>query len=54
VVVVDNFFTGSHHNLAQHLGKANFELIRHDVVQPILIEARVGCLRRLCGCALRV
>lgn len=40
VVVVDNFFTGSHHNIAHHLGKPNFELIRHDVVQPILIEAR--------------
>jgi hypothetical protein len=44
VVVVDNLFTGSHHNLAHHLGKPNFELIRHDVVQPILIEARLSPL----------
>ena len=37
---MDNFFTGSHSNLAHHLGKTNFELIRHDIVEPILLEAR--------------
>lgn len=39
---MDNFFTGSHSNLAHHLGKTNFELIRHDIVEPILLEARLA------------
>lgn len=53
VIVVDNFFTGSHHNLRQHLGKPNFELIRHDVVEPILIEVRVQpfAVHLLASCA---
>ena len=42
VIVLDNFFTGTHENIAQHMGKTNFEFIRHDVVQPILLEARSG------------
>jgi hypothetical protein len=37
---MDNFFTGSHANIAHHFGKPNFELIRHDIVEPILLEAR--------------
>jgi hypothetical protein len=40
VIVMDNFFTGSHANVAHHLGKPNFELLRHDIVEPILLEAR--------------
>ena len=40
VIVLDNFFTGSQENIAQHMGKTNFEFIRHDVVEPILLEAR--------------
>lgn len=40
VICMDNFFTGSHANVAHHLGKPNFELIRHDIVEPILLEAR--------------
>lgn len=38
VIVVDNFFTGKKENLLHHLGNPNFELIRHDVVEPILLE----------------
>ncbi|KAJ4783365.1 UDP-glucuronic acid decarboxylase 1 [Rhynchospora pubera] len=38
VIVVDNFFTGRKDNLLHHLGNPNFELIRHDVVEPILLE----------------
>lgn len=41
---MDNFFTGSHSNLKHHHGKANFELIRHDIVEPILLEARRAAL----------
>ena len=38
VVCVDNFFTGSKQNIAHLLGRANFELIRHDVTFPLYIE----------------
>ena len=35
---MDNFFTGSKENVAHLLGKTNFELIRHDVVEKLLLE----------------
>jgi len=38
VICLDNFFTGDKSNIAHHIGKKNFEVIRHDVVQPILLE----------------
>ncbi|KAG6555769.1 hypothetical protein Mapa_003009 [Marchantia paleacea] len=38
VIVVDNFFTGRKENLQRHFGDPRFELIRHDVVEPILLE----------------
>ncbi|EFJ42919.1 hypothetical protein VOLCADRAFT_66420 [Volvox carteri f. nagariensis] len=38
VICLDNFFTGSKENIAHLLGKPNFEVIRHDVVEPILLE----------------
>lgn len=38
VIVIDNFFTGRKENLVHHLGNPRFELIRHDVVEPILLE----------------
>jgi UDP-glucuronate decarboxylase len=38
VVALDNFFTGSKRNIAHLLGRSDFELIRHDVVNPILVE----------------
>jgi UDP-glucuronate decarboxylase len=38
VSCLDNFFTGSKRNVAHLIGKPNFELIRHDVVEPILLE----------------
>ncbi|KAH9786435.1 UDP-glucuronic acid decarboxylase 2 [Citrus sinensis] len=41
VIVVDNFFTGRKENVMHHFGNPNFELIRHDVVEPLLLE-RVG------------
>ena len=39
VVCLDNFFTGSKGNVAHLLSNPRFETVRHDVVQPILIEA---------------
>lgn len=38
VIVIDNFFTGRKDNLVHHFGNPRFELIRHDVVEPILLE----------------
>jgi len=38
VVCLDNFFTGSRHNIAALLTHPRFELVRHDVTQPIVIE----------------
>ena len=38
VIAVDNFFTGKKSNLLQLQDNPNFELIRHDIVQPILLE----------------
>jgi hypothetical protein len=38
VICMDNFFTGSKENIAHLIGKPNFELIRHDVVEPIMLE----------------
>lgn len=38
VICMDNFFTGSKDNVTHLLDKPNFELIRHDVVEPILLE----------------
>lgn len=39
VICVDNFFTGSKANVAHLLDHPRFELIRHDIVHPIFIEA---------------
>lgn len=38
VIVIDNFFTGRKENLVHRFGDPRFELIRHDVVEPILLE----------------
>ena len=38
VICVDNFFTGDKRNIAHLLGRANFELIRHDVTFPLYME----------------
>jgi len=38
VLCLDNFFTGSKRNISHMLDSPNFELIRHDLVQPIFLE----------------
>jgi len=38
VLCLDNFFTGQRKNVEHLLDNKNFELIRHDVTQPILLE----------------
>jgi len=38
VICLDNFFTGRKSNIAHLLDDHKFELIRHDVTEPILLE----------------
>ncbi|MCC7387566.1 MAG: SDR family oxidoreductase [Phycisphaerales bacterium] len=38
VICLDNFFTSQKSNVAHLLGRANFELIRHDVTHPMYLE----------------
>lgn len=42
VTVADNFFTGRRYNVEQWIGHENFELIRHDIVNPLYVEG--SCL----------
>lgn len=39
VICVDNLFTGSKDNISAHLDNSRFEFIRHDITEPILLEA---------------
>ena len=39
VICVDNFFTGRKANIAHLIGNPRFELIRHDIVHPLIVEA---------------
>jgi Nucleoside-diphosphate-sugar epimerases len=39
VIGLDNFFTGRKGNIRHLLANGHFELIRHDVINPILLEA---------------
>jgi len=38
VICLDNFFTGRRENISHLLENRRFELIRHDVIEPILLE----------------
>ena len=38
VICLDNFFTGRKINIAHLMDNAHFELVRHDVTEPILLE----------------
>jgi UDP-glucuronate decarboxylase len=38
VVCLDNFFTGRRENVYQLMGSKRFELLRHDIIEPILLE----------------
>jgi len=45
VICLDNFFTGNHGNIQHLRDNSHFELIRHDVTEPILLE--VDCIYNL-------
>ena len=38
VLCLDNFFTGSKNNITHLMDNYRFELIRHDIIEPILLE----------------
>lgn len=38
VICLDNFFTGRRENVIELFDNPRFELIRHDVIEPILLE----------------
>ncbi len=38
VIALDNLFTGSKRNIAHLLGNPRFEFLRHDVIEPVLLE----------------
>ncbi len=38
VICLDNFFTGRRHNVSHLLDNYRFELVRHDVTEPVLLE----------------
>ncbi len=38
VICLDNFFTGRKENIKHNLNNFKFEVIRHDIVQPIFLE----------------
>ena len=38
VICLDNFFTGRRENILRLLDNHRFELLRHDVIEPILLE----------------
>ena len=38
VICLDNFFTGSKQNIIKLIGNPNFELVRHDVINPFHAE----------------
>lgn len=38
VLCLDNFFTGRKDNIEHLLGRPHFELVRHDVINPVMLE----------------
>ena len=38
VICLDNLFTGRKENITELFERRNFELIRHDIIEPILLE----------------
>ena len=38
VICLDNFFTGHRKNIKHNLSNQNFELVRHDVTTPYMVE----------------
>jgi len=43
VLCLNNFFTGSKENIAHLIVNPNFELVRHDLVDPSFWRSNVRC-----------
>ena len=39
VISLDNYFTGRKENLKKWIGHPRFEIVRHDIIEPIFLEA---------------
>lgn len=50
VTVVDNFFTGRKRNVEHWIGHENFELMNHDIVNPLFIEGKTLSHHITCTC----
>ncbi len=48
VTVLDNFFTGSRTTVSHWIGHPNFEMVRHDVTEPFMIEVDRECANPRC------
>ena len=38
ILAVDNFFTGNRSNIRHLMDNPNFEMLRHDITQPLIVE----------------
>lgn len=38
ILCLDNFYTGNRNNITDFIGNPRFELIRHDIINPIYLE----------------
>jgi len=38
ILAVDNFFTGNRRNIRHLMDNPNFEMLRHDITQPLIVE----------------
>ena len=43
-ICLDNYFTGRKENISQWIGHPRFELVRHDVTEPIKLEVDRICI----------
>src|SRR6185503_4374942 len=44
VIGLDNFLTSSERNIAHLRGNQAFQLIRHDITEPLAIDGPVDCV----------
>ena len=47
VVCVDNYVTGNPSNVGHLVGRDDFELVEHDVVEPFVVKGRVDAVMNL-------
>lgn len=50
VTVADNFFTGRKRNVEHWIGHENFELLNHDIVNPLYVEGAISLFLYFLSC----